>query len=91
MKVNKVVIYYNKNDMSSGKPNTSQWDYEGYMGVTYGKEIRNSATDTSSSKQDALKLTLEKGTWTIYQDIYNKVKGTVILYDTDARASGDYQ
>ena len=86
-----IKIYYNKNDMSSGKPNTSQWDYEGYMGVTYGKEIRNSATDTSSSKQDALKLTLEKGTWTIYQDIYNKVKGTVILYDTDARASGDYQ
>jgi hypothetical protein len=66
----------------SGKTatNTSQWDYEGFMGFkTPGKPANVS-------------VQLEKGTWKIDEDkIYQQVKGTVILYDADNRAANDFE
>ena len=59
--------------------NTSQWDYEGFLKLpNYGEDANN------------LKLQLEKGTLNIDDDMYNKMKGTVLLYDIDERAANDY-
>lgn len=61
--------------------NTSQWDYEGYLGFkTPGKELKNN-----------ISLQLEKGVWNINNETYNQIKGTVILYDTDDRAANDFE
>jgi hypothetical protein len=79
-----VTLNYNRNDTGSGtaKPNTSQWDYEGFMG--YAKPGEALTTP--------LKLQLERGIWTIDSDTnYNKIKGTVVLFDLDNRASDDFQ
>lgn len=59
-------------------PNSSQWDYEGYLGIS------NVGSEYSTSLQ------LEKGTWNITSDIYKQIKGTVLLYDADNRAAEDY-
>ena len=62
--------------------NTSQWDYEGFLGYTsYGKRVADGQ----------LSMKLEKGKWNINNNVYNKIKGTVILYDTDQRAATDYE
>ena len=75
-----VVLKYNKNTKSTD--NTSQWDYEGFLGFTnYGNKV----------KTGEVSLKLEKGTWQISNDTYNKIKGTVILYDMDQRAATDYE
>lgn len=57
---------------------TSQWEFEGYMGMKY----------ENSTKTVDLKL--EKGTWTIDNAMYQKVRGTVVLFDLDARAASDF-
>lgn len=78
-------ISYNMNNKSIGSQiNTTQWDYEGYLGFSNpGQPVTE---DTS------LRLQLEKGIWAIKtQDVYNFVKGTVILYDIDERAADDIQ
>lgn len=63
------------------EPNTSQWDYEGFLGFTnYGNKV----------KDGEVSLKLEKGTWEINDATYNAIKGTVILYDIDQRAASDY-
>lgn len=72
-----VDLVYGKNSYNN-KTNTSQWDYEGYLGMS----------KPGSSYSTTLKL--EKGTWKIDNTTYNKIKGTVILYDTDSRASNDF-
>ncbi len=73
-----IETYYNQNDKTkSGIPNTSQWDYEGYMGVTAGQSAR-------------VNLQLEKGSWSIDDSVYQDIKGTVILYDLDNRAATDF-
>ena len=70
---------YNQNDKkASSTTNTTEWDYEGFLGFR------------SPGSNAELTLQLEKGTWYIYNDTYNTIKGTVILYDTDARAAQDY-
>lgn len=74
---NGVDLVYGKNSYK-GQTNTSQWDYEGYLGLS------NPGNSYSTS------MKLEKGTWKIDNDTYNKIKGTVILYDTDTRASNDF-
>lgn len=74
---NGVDLVYGKNSYK-GQTNTSQWDYEGYLGLS------NPGNSYSTS------MKLEKGTWEIDNDTYNKIKGTVILYDTDTRASNDF-
>ena len=74
----KTVLYYSKNDKNASSNNTSQWDYEGFLDFqTPGRNANVS-------------LQLEKGRWIIDNDTYNKIKGTVILYDTDNRAANDF-
>lgn len=72
-----VYLQYGKNSYK-GEENTSQWDYEGYLGLS------------EPGKSYSTTLKLEKGTWNIDNATYNKIKGTVILYDTDNRASSDF-
>ena len=44
------------------------------------------------NKYSSLRIQLEKGIWIIdSQQLYDFVKGTVILYDIDARAADDIQ
>ena len=77
-----VSISYNKNDLASANTtNTTQWDYEGFLGFNQvGSELTN-----------PLNIQLEKGIWKIDRDEdYQKIKGTVILYDTDDRAANDF-
>ncbi len=76
-----VLLDYSKNTKEN-QPNTSQWDYEGFLGYTdYGQKV----------KDGTLKMKLEKGNWNITDDIYNAIKGSVILYDIDQRAATDYE
>jgi hypothetical protein len=63
--------------------NTSQWDYEGYLGF---KNFGYTATFTAATS-----IRLEDGQWSLSNDLYKKVKGTVILYDADDRAATDYE
>ena len=77
-----VTISYNQNDRNKDKsiiPNTTQWDYEGYLGIQSGKEL-----------EGTLRIQLENGIWNINKDRYNDIRGTVILYDTDNRAAEDF-
>ncbi|MDD3303946.1 MAG: hypothetical protein PHP54_03420 [Clostridia bacterium] len=81
--LNDVRVSYNQNDKSTGKGNTSQWDYEGYMGFS---------TPGSDMPNNSLGLQFENGTWKIANnDIYNRIKGTVALFDTDNRAANDFE
>ncbi len=74
----RTISYNTNNKAADSKDNTTQWDYEGFLGFTnVGKEAN-------------LTLQLEKGDWNIKNDIYNQIKGTVILYDTDSRAANDF-
>lgn len=81
---NKVIreISYNQNNNNAAedkRENTTQWDYEGYLGFTnYGNKV------------DSITLQLEKGDWKIDNSRYQDIKGTVVLYDTDNRASNDF-
>lgn len=72
-----VDLVYGKNSYKN-QTNTSQWDYEGYLGIS----------KPGSTYSTTLKL--EKGTWKIDNTTFNKIKGTVILYDTDSKASNDF-
>ena len=73
-------ISYNQNNSKAANPtNTTQWDYEGYLGF-----------NNPGSEAKDLKLQLEKGTWNIDNSMYQKIKGTVMLYDTDSRAAEDF-
>lgn len=73
-----IILSYNKNDKNKpGVPNTSQWDYERYMKV-------------KPESPYELGYKLEKGVWNISNDVFQKVKGTVMLYDTDQKAAGDF-
>lgn len=78
-------ISYNRNNKTVGSQiNTMQWDYEGYLGFSNpGQQV----TD-----QTSLRIQLEKGIWSINtQEMYDFVKGTVLLYDIDSRAAEDIQ
>lgn len=78
-------VAYNINNKSLGsRVNTTQWDYEGYLGFSNpGQPV---------TENTSLRLQLEKGIWAIKtQDVYDFVKGTVILYDIDERAANDIQ
>ena len=62
--------------------NTSQWDYEGFLGYTkFGNKVAD----------NLLSLKLEKGKWSINNETYNKIKGSIVLYDIDQRAATDYE
>ncbi len=79
-KTTKKVLSYNVPNKNASPINTTQWDYEGFLG------FNNPGNEASN-----ISLQLEKGTWTIDNDKYNKIKGTVILYDTDNRAANDFE
>ena len=80
--LNETISYNTNNKAASSQVNTTQWDYEGYLGFSNpGQPI---------SEQTSLRLQLEKGIWVINtQDVYDYIKGTVVLFDTDARAADD--
>ncbi|MEG2348693.1 MAG: hypothetical protein RSB67_03495 [Clostridia bacterium] len=79
-----VTVSYNENDKGVGTPNTTQWDYEGYLGYNgAGREV---------SKDDKMELQLEKGIYQIdTNEKYNKFKSTVVLFDLDNRAANDFE
>ena len=75
----------NKNATNvSYQKNTTQWDYEGYLGFkNAGKEVAES---------DGLYLQFPKGKLLVSsQDIYEKIRGTVVFFDLDNRASNDFE
>ena len=74
-------LSYNKDNsnLTENSENTTEWDYEGYLGVEAGKSI------------DEIRLQLENGILKIDNDTYkNVVKGTVALFDLDNRAADDF-
>ena len=81
------ISYNTNNKNASPNINTSQWDYEGYLGFS-----------NPGSAADNITLQLEKGIWTVYgsetqaktQATYNGIKGTVVLFDLDNRAANDF-
>lgn len=74
---------YNQPDTNkTNSNNTTEWDYEGYLGFRI--------PGTSVSSLNPVSLQLEQGKWDISNDIYQRIKGTVVLYDTDARAADDF-
>ena len=78
-----ISVNYNTSDKTSGLPNTTQWDYEGYLGIDYGKAI-------NASNNAAIKL--EKDNWNISnQTEYDKVRGTIVFFDLDNRAANDFE
>ena len=82
--LSETISYNVLNKSVNNAPNTTQWDYEGYLGFS---------NPTQPINQDSsLRLQLENGIWVIdNQDTYNFVRGTVLLYDIDARAADDIQ
>ena len=75
-----IVLSYSEN--TTDNPNTSQWDYEGYLGFTKpGTKVETGM----------LNIKLEKGVWNITDKRYQEIKGTVMLYDLDERAATDYE
>lgn len=78
---NGTTLSYSKNSQknSSGfEKNSSQWDFEGYLGIT------------DIGEDYSTKLRLENGLWEIDDATYQNIKGTVMLYDLDDRASDDF-
>ena len=77
-----VVITYNTEDKkAANKENTSQWDYEGFLGFS----------NQGSALNGYLSLQLANGTWNIDNARYQQVKGTVVLFDLDNRAASDFE
>ena len=78
-----VVMCYNTNDKKDSRQyNTTEWDHEGFLGFKQ--------SNIGSKLQGTLNLQLAKGIWNIDDDTYQKIKGTVLLYDLDNRAASDF-
>lgn len=77
-------VSYNTLDKNASGTNTTQWDYEGYLG------FKNAGKDVTGN--DGLYLQFPKGKLMISsQDIYEKIRGTVVFFDLDNRASNDFE
>lgn len=84
-----ITISYNQNNKQKvenkwkEQPNSTQWDYEQYLGLDIaGKTWGN----------EEARLQVENGILQIKtQEDYNKIRGTVVLFDLDNRASDDFQ
>ncbi len=81
----KILSYNQNNNNASPNTNTTQWDYEGFLGFS-----------NPGSKSGDISIQLEKGTW-IVNDYnvspkakYTDIKGTVVLFDLDNRAANDF-
>ncbi len=82
--LNESISYSALNKSVGSSVNTTQWDYEGYLGFSNPGQAVN--------ENSSLRLQLEKGIWAIdTQELYDFVKGTVVLFDIDARAADDIQ
>lgn len=82
-------ISYNNKDMGvgGGANNSTQWDYEGYLGYDFNSKRGADISSSSDVKSPQLQL----GNWHIHdQATYEKIKSTVILYDIDERAANDF-
>lgn len=84
--LNEKKLSYNKNNNNANPNiNTTQWDYEGFLGFS-----------NPGSKSGDISIQLEKGTWTVNDDNsspkakYTDIKGTVVLFDIDNRAANDF-
>ena len=81
----KTISYNTNNKNASPDTNTSQWDYEGYLGFS-----------NPGSAAGDISIQLEKGTWTVNDNNsgskakYTDIKGTVALFDLDNRAANDF-
>ena len=81
----KAISYNTNNKNANPDTNTSQWDYEGYLGFS-----------NPGSAAGDIALQLEKGTWTVNDNNsgskakYTDIKGTVALFDLDNRAANDF-
>lgn len=92
-------VSYNTPNKNANGTNTTQWDYEGYLG------FKNAGKDVTEN--DGLYLQFPKGklmissqeiyekskgkTQVSSQDIYEKIRGTVVFFDLDNRASNDFE
>lgn len=77
-------VSYNTPNKNASVTNTTQWDYEGYLG------FKNAGKDVTGN--DGLYLQFPKGKLMISsQDIYEKIRGTVVFFDLDNRASNDFE
>ena len=77
-------VSYNTPNKNASGTNTTQWDYEGYLG------FKNAGKDVTEN--DGLYLQFPKGKLMISsQDIYEKIRGTVVFFDLDNRASNDFE
>ena len=78
-----LTISYGANNKNvTPNTNTSQWDYEGFLEFPKG--------NIGSPLRGKIKMELENGIWEIDDALYQQIKGTVVLYDTDAKASNDF-
>lgn len=81
----KTISYNTNNKNANPDTNTSQWDYEGYLGFS-----------SPGSAAGDISIQLEKGTWTVNDNNsgskakYTDIKGTVALFDLDNRAANDF-
>lgn len=72
------------NDKKEPLPNTTQWDYEGYLG------FKNAGKNVTGN--DGLYLQFLKGKLMISsQPVYEQIRGTVVFFDLDNRASNDFE
>ena len=79
-------ISYNQNDKNASGQNTTQWDYEGFMG------FNTPGTELKTSNNNNLRLQVENGIWNIdTQAQYDIAKSTVVFFDLDNRAADDFQ
>lgn len=84
----KKISYNTDNQNANPKINTTQWDYEGFIGF-----------DTPGQNANNLSIQLEKGTWIVNDTdsssrtsaaTYKDIKSTVVLFDIDNRAANDF-
>lgn len=77
-------VSYNTLDKNASGTNTTQWDYEGYLG------FKNAGKDVTGN--DGLYLQFPKGKLMISsQSLYEQIRGTVVFFDLDNRASNDFE
>lgn len=77
-------VSYNTPNKNASGTNTTQWDYEGYLG------FKNAGKDVTGN--DGLYLQFPKGKLMIpSQPVYEQIRGTVVFFDLDNRASNDFE
>lgn len=82
------IVSYGQNDKTAAGAgmavNTTQWDYEGFIGFA--------SSNIGKALSGGFRLQLEKDFWRIEsQEMYEKVKSTVVFFDTDNRAANDFE